>query len=888
MANLFSYVIAVGLLVGSYLAIAMAQRTYKSALLTGFLAIFIALPLVAAALKLKDGRPAFKNFMRTLFGATSALLVVTFVHQRLTKSWILACLAGMVLPGIVLAVQTAKTSQARISLNQAIAKYNSGDYRTALTLAQSALNAAVSRGERALRAEAEYMVGLSFLQTGELTRAARYLNHSKVNFGPTGSKKHLDHIATELDNLRRRGIDTEASAVSSEDEAKATGGMDAQVVLNGFIAIASVVASLQLWGLTATKASLAASLSIGIFLFLLFLGNYAVAELVLCRAGKKGLASRLLLFNIALIILTLGALGTALGAKALAAADFPPALQAIPSAVEGLLTGWPSWLFPVLIVAGLLLVVLDLALAAGRSPVEALRAIAASGGGDKSLQLARAELDAGEWAKAIVQLSRIDLVKEKQAERRAEILFDLAFAHHKAGHPTEAEGYAKEVLETDPANREGLYMLGYLQLQANQIGAAETTWRTLYAQAPGYRPPGGGTADLSAKYYLCLTLHRKAMGIMASDVEAGAEALGEVGRLGALDRSVADALARVHLYRTVEAIRRGDWASASSEIELVRSKLELLEKLTADATERAKVAGTCEAALGLVALQSERYPQASTLFVKALDTTKALRPKLSFAGGKAGNFLEELLRPLLEGQGDSRAIDPRFPRDCRLLAALASLHALKASGAKAADIAAELAKVRDSLNEGVTLSPEFLEGLAILGLLWYHLGPDDDIREKGIEALQKVRDRIGSRFVSQTLADHEKDKEVLKDARQAYFEMLQKYFLSADVPREQREALQKEVIERMKQRGLYDSFVGRGGLDLQAEEEPTVQEYVDRARLLDAKIKQVLLSKRADSLSPKIKEKIETLNAQSGILQKALGDISKLEMEILREALDIM
>lgn len=888
MANLISYIIAVGLLVGSYLAISAAQRTYKSVLLTGFLALFVALPLVAGALKLKDGRPAFKNFMRALFSSSAALLVVTVVHQRLTKSWVLACLAGLVLPGIILAVQTAKTSQARLSLNQATAKYNSGDYRTSLTLAQSALNAAVSRGERALRAEAEYMVGLSFLQTGELTRAARYLNHSKVNFGPKGSKKHLDHIATELANLRRGGIDIDASAVSGDDEAKATGGIDAQVVLNGFLAVAALVACLELWDLAPAKASPAAALFIGAFLFLLFLGNYAIAELTLCRSGKTGLASRLLLFNAALLILGLGALGTALGAKAVTADGFPPALRSIPAAVGGLAAAWPSWLLPLLIVAGVVIVLLDLALATGRSPLGAFGAIAAGGGGDKSLQLAQTDLDAGEWSKAIVQLSRIDLDKEKQAGRRAEVLFDLAFAHHKAGHPTEAEGYVKEAIEADPANREALYLLGYLELQANQLAAAEAAWRALYGQAPGYRPPGGGAADRSAKYYLCLTLYRKAMSVMSGDVEAGAEALGEVGRLGALDQSVADALGRVHLHRTVEAIRRGDWAAASSEIDLVRGKLELLEKLTADPAERAKIAGYCEAALALVALQGERYPQAATLFVKALDTVKALRPKLSFGGGKSGNFLEELLRPLLEAQGDSRTIDPRFPRDCRLLAALASLHALKASGAKPAEIAAELAKVRDSLNEGVTLSPDFLEGMAILGLLWYHLGPDDDMREKGIEALQKVRERIGSRFVSQTLDDYGKDKEVLKDARQSYFDLLQKYFRSADVPREQREALQRDVLERMKQRGLYESFVGRGGLDTQAEEEPTVKEYVDRARLLDAKIKQVLQSKKAEALSPRIREKIETLNAQSGVLQKALGDISQLEMEILREALDIM
>ena len=176
----------------------------------------------------------------------------------------------------------------------------------------------------------------------------------------------------------------------------------------------------------------------------------------------------------------------------------------------------------------------------------------------------------------------------------------------------------------------------------------------------------------------------------------------------------------------------------------------------------------------------------------------------------------------------------------------------------------------------------------MLGLVYCYLGADDDIREKGIEALQSVRERVASKFVSQTLSEYEAEKERLRDAREAYFTLLQQYLQSADVPRGERQALQETVVQRMKDRGLYESFMGKGGLEIHSEEEPTVQEYAQRAGVLGTKIQKILESKRSSAQSPQIQELMQRLNQQHQALEGAVKSITDLEMKILQEALGIM
>ncbi len=90
---------------------------------------------------------------------------------------------------------------------------------------------------------------------------------------------------------------------------------------------------------------------------------------------------------------------------------------------------------------------------------------------------------------------------------------------------------------------------------------------------------------------------------MAKDVDSSAETLDEVGRIGALDREVADALARVPLYRFVQLANRRDWVGGAQEVELAQSKLEYLEGIVSDPKEIAKIRGYCWAARGLVMLE---------------------------------------------------------------------------------------------------------------------------------------------------------------------------------------------------------------------------------------------------------------------------------------------
>jgi hypothetical protein len=250
--------------------------------------------------------------------------------------------------------------------------------------------------------------------------------------------------------------------------------------------------------------------------------------------------------------------------------------------------------------------------------------------------------------------------------------------------------------------------------------------------------------------------------------------------------------------------------------------------------------------------------------------------------------LEQLLRNLVENETDGRSIQPAFPSGCSFLAAIARLRRLQEAPGKAPAMTKAMEEVQGLLEGSVAAAPDFAEGRALLGLVYCYLGADDDLREKGFEALQSVRERVASKFVSQTLSEYEAEKERLRDAREAYFTLLQQYLQSADVPRDERQALQETVVQRMKDRGLYESFMGKGGLEIHSEEEPTVQEYSQRAGVLGTKIQKILESKRASAQSPQIQALMERLNQQHQALEGAVKSITDLEMKILQEALGIM
>jgi tetratricopeptide (TPR) repeat protein len=889
MAQAIAYGIVLLVAAGAYQGITRVHQMYHSWWLTVYLGLCIALPVVVSAWGLSQGRPGFKAFVRVLVSAALGLVVLTLVYQHLTQNWIWACLAGMVIPGFVTLLQGWKTAQARLTLNQAIEHYNQNRYRDALAMAQAALNMAVGRSDRDMQAEAELMVGASYAHSGEGVRAARYLNRARPYLLAKKQQDKVNLADNLLDQLRGAGVDVEASAVADGEAVIEPARVDWAFVLNAVLSVAAPLALIRLWGFEAVQMTVPAAAFTGAFIFLLVFGGYAVIDLVRDRTDGARVLPKLLLFVLALVAAGGGALGLILTRGGIQAADFPAGVRGALGQVVGTVAGWPGWALPAILGVAVLAGILVVIAASGRSVLGFVQVLTKGDTQRRALELARIHLDAGEWTKAILQLNRIDLETEKNIDRRKETLFGLGFAHHKAGHPAEAAEYVRELLEHDPAHKEGLFLGGYMALSAEKpdLGQAERCFRRLYDMAPGYHPPGGRAGRGTARYYLCLALYRRAMGLMAQDVEAGAEALGEVGRIGALDKEVADALVRVHLYRFVQLVRRGDWAGGAGEAELAQRKLEHLEGLAEDPKEIAKIRGYCWAARGLVALQRGAYAEAAEHFEKGLQAVESMRRRAAFAGG-GNSLLEQLLRQLVEGEADARTIHPGFPRDLCFLAAMARLRRLQETPGKAAEAAKAMAAVQKLLEESLAAAPDFVEGRALLGLVYCYLGDDDDIREKGVEALQSVRERVASKFVSQTLSEYEAEKERLQDAREAYFTLLQQYLQSADVPRNERQKLQDAVVQRMKERGLYETFMGKGGLEIHTEEEPTVQEYTNRAGVLNAKIQKVLESKRASAQSPQIQELMGRLTEQNQALESAVKSITDLEMKILQEALGIM
>jgi len=880
MATVLSIVIALALAAGSWLGLARVHQVFpRPGWLPAVLGLFFAVPIIVSALQLRRGRVGIRAFARSLLAASGGLLALTLVRQNWTTSWVWACLGGVVAEYLVVIVQGFKIMQARTSLNQSLQALNAGKVDVALKQAQVALDIAVTKGERAICAEAEFIAGFCYNNLGESVRAARYLGRSRADFGPDGPAARLKQIDQLLEQLSSRGGDVEAPAEPGE-AGRVAEGMVGQLTVSALLATAAALACLKLWDVAALRASVWALACVGAVVVLLAVGAYVTADLGIARRGKGGVAALLPLFAIGLLAAAGGAVALLLRQGVLVVAEFPMAAQPLLADAGR----WPAWAVAAVTAAGALTAVLAMMAAAGRSPLGLITRIGDST--DKTMRLARSYLDGGEWGKAVAQLSRVDLINEKDVGRRAETLFLLAFAHHQAGHPHDAAGHVGELLEIAPDHREGLYLAGYLALVANELDRAESCWRRLHAAAPAYRAADGKGRG-SAAYYLCLTLYRKAMAVMTVDVGQGAQLLAEVGRLGALDNEVADALARVHLHRFVELARHGDWVKAALEAEAAQGKLAALQEAGADPTDTAKIRGFALAAQGLTAFHGERHAQAAAHFAEALEATKSLRQTGSF-GGKGGTLLEQLLRSLMEGQSDRQSINPSFPRDAGFLAAVAELNRLQGTRTTPAQLTEALDRIQRPLSDALAAAPDAPEVLALLGLLWYHLGADEDMQQKGIEALQRVRERVASKFVSQTVADYESDQQVLKDARQAYFDLLRQHLRSADVPAERREALQAEVLERLKERGEYESLVGKGSLEAEAAEEPSVQEYVNRAQLLNAKVRQALKTKRAAALSPQVAALMDKLDAQNESLQQTVGSITELEAQILQEALGLL
>ncbi|NLG99780.1 MAG: hypothetical protein GX491_20685 [Chloroflexi bacterium] len=883
MKKLIQYIFFLGLLVGTVWAVQKVHAGFKSLWLDAFVILCVGLPLLVSLPNVVNGLAGVMGLFQSLFSITAGLLTLTLVHRYLTPNWALAALAGMVLPALVTGLQGWRLTQARLNLNNALVELDRLHYTEALNLARAARLVFLQRGIRDGQAEADLIIGLVSYRRGETITAARHLTAAYQYFRRNNFPQRAFQAQELLDELKSQGVALDMSSAGDEEDDHQ--GLNGQFMLNVVFSIGFALGLIYLWDIQPLKSSVPVSIWTGCVLALLILGYYLVAAARGSGKTKRPVGMPLLLFTLAWLALAVASLQVLVTNGVIKATGFMPALVDLVIQLLWFFDDQPGWLPAVLIAGGLLLALLAVVLASGRSPLGALKLVLGGDNSEKYLKLGLSYLDSGSWKEAIAEFSRVDLVKEKHADRKLTALFGLALASFKEGRQAEAGSYVQELLALDPNHPEGLYLAGYLALADNQLENAEKLWERLYQINPRFQPAGSTGSRVSARYYYSLVLYRKAMALLDRDLDAGAELLSKVGVLGALDEQVAEALIRVHLYRFTQLVRQNNLKDAAQEAKMAAGKLDSLQTAGMNDAAAKKMKAFCYAAQGLVALKQEQFQGALAKFTEAAEEVKSLHRSDAWSG-QGGSLLEELLRLLERPQEDRNQVDLKFPRDAQYLSALALLHMAHEgleSGGPSAESEENLAQARSRLEAAVGTSPGFMEGRALLGLIFYYLPRDEAERRKGIEALQSVREYTRSQLVTRTLAKYEENQKRRQDARKAYFDLLQSYMCSSNIPVEQRQKLRDEVLEEMQVSGEYQAVLGSGSLEIKGEKEPTLNEYIQRSALLRAKMQQLIETQSAE-LSPQLSSLIEQLNSNNQELQRAIENITHLEMQILRES----
>lgn len=883
MKTIFNLLFAGLVLAGSWFGIRAAHQAYHSWLLNIYLVLFAALPLVIAPFSSPPGRQGFKDLCRSIFNVLAAGLAVSLVYLKLTPNWLWACLAGFVVSVVVNALTTWRGTMAQTYLNQATESLKANKLGDAVENAQRARTTFMAVHNTLGEANADLVLGAAYQRRGDTARAVRFLNNAKALYETLDQNQQVLETEAQLDLLRRQGVDVTEGAGLVSNAPKA----DWTFMLTSLLGTAFLIALFKLWQPAAWKFPLEAAVMLGVFVLLLVFGSYGTASLNASRGGRqRGVVGWMLLYSLGALALFAAVLGYLRGQPFLQVENFPASFAKYIGLFDTFLAGQPAWLIPAAAGGGALLMLIALIAAGGRSPFSLLGGLFGGDLSRQALNQAMTHIDAREWQQAILQLTRVDLDRERNPERRKEVLFCLAFSHWMAEHPAESRQYLKELFNTDKNHKHGLYLAGYMALKENNLEQAEAAFRQLTAIDANFSPGGRGKGDRTARYYLGLTLYRAAMQAMDKDVETGAATLSEVGKIGALDAEVADVLIKVHLYRAAQSIRMHDWPQAEREVKLAQQKLADQKGLIKDADELKKLNGYTAAASGVITYCQEHYQQALQDFLKAEKETQDLAVKSANSLRSGDSLLEQLLR-LIEEKSDAK-ISPAFSRDLHFLYALALLHILLDElhhGGKP-NVEKSLDDARVMLQESVQAAPDFGEGLAILGLLFYYNSADEEIRERGMEMLQTVHERVGSKFVSQTVANHENEQKRRGEVQQTYFNLLQQYLSSANIPLAEREAMRSRVVDNLRATGQYDTLVGPGSLEIEteSEREPTVQEYMDRVALLREKLLQLQQLQHSGGLPADVSEMMDELNRHNQELQSRVKNISDIEQRLLLAA----
>jgi hypothetical protein len=533
------------------------------------------------------------------------------------------------------------------------------------------------------------------------------------------------------------------------------------------------------------------------------------------------------------------------------------------------LLGWSVWTIPVGIVICVLMI-FCLVVLIGRYL-------------SKNLRKAMEYLETNEWDLAIAQISQIDPSRVKGTEERVELLFYMGFANYMAKHLSDAKGYIAELLTIDNKHKAGLYFMGYMALEENDIISAEKAWRELYMLLSKSGSIKNERFCQDAYYYLCLTLYRKSLNLMDTDNEEAGRLITEIAEIGALDEKISDIIVQTILYRSANMIQQGEHMP-KQELDLAIAKLRHLDQLMDSPDDVSRLKGLCYAARAILDFTCEEYEDTIQKLSVAYKEIQGIISNINLFDMDGISFIDQLLRTLTQkAKSDFECkISPIFVRDIHFLAGICQLRVLHRylSNYSTEELQDKLLRTESSFERSLSAQPDFNEGLAILGLLYYYLSTDEDKKNKGIEILLSISNRFESEFVKQTVNKIRMEKKTRSSIQEEYFDRLKEYSLSNDMSRERQVSI--EILRDIKAMGEYRNAI--------SEDKPenksaincgiTIQEIINRVALLREKLKRSGQLKAIEELS-EVTELTDGISKDNRKLADNGEEILKIEQKLI-------
>jgi tetratricopeptide (TPR) repeat protein len=336
-ARNFVFVLNVLVLAVAWIGIEYAHRLYNSWWLDIYI-WFIVWQLFTALQGVAEGLQGYKNFFRVLLSVTISVVITTLVYQNLTKDWLRACLAGVLIFIILSIARNWQILPVQTKLQEVQQAQKAGNLAQALILAQEARSLAIARKSLEGQALSEYFLGILYNQTGDYSTAILLLKNALNLFCWLGKNKEAKQVSQFLHDM---GENVPVSNASVE------AFIDWKFLLDCAFSVTLLLGLSQLWQIQAFQASLAVLVTSGILLFLLIYGNYGILALATAHwRDQRRRWKPLLIYNLALALLAFGCVSLMLKQGAFQVNDFPSAFQESLSGFSSTIAGWPFWTLP--------------------------------------------------------------------------------------------------------------------------------------------------------------------------------------------------------------------------------------------------------------------------------------------------------------------------------------------------------------------------------------------------------------------------------------------------------------------------------------------------------------------------------------------------------------